>query len=218
MIYLENDFYSNFNSIAQSNDDVSMQNLLIDQISNLIAFKKDSLVDLFGKIGIKSSNNPTNKELTDIIVKNLKNNKKLQIGIAYLIAENNDVLQQELKKSRPTDTESFDGNVKDKKPRKPVDWNKTADAVTTIAGSISVLSDSITQAKTGVLSNEILDQANIKSPEQIQQEIENNQILSSKAKKRKRNIIIAVVIIGLGITAYVGYKKGWFNKGTSNIN
>ena len=41
MIYLENDFYSNFNSIAQSNDDVSMKNLLIDQISNLIAFKKE---------------------------------------------------------------------------------------------------------------------------------------------------------------------------------
>ena len=87
MIYLENDFYSNFNSIAQSNDDVSMKNLLIDQISNLIAFKKESLVDLFGKIGINVSKNPTNKELSNIIAKNLKSNKKLQIGIAYLIAE-----------------------------------------------------------------------------------------------------------------------------------
>ena len=80
MIYLENDFYSNFNSIAQSNDDVSMKNLLIDQISNLIAFKKDDLVSLFGKIGIKVSNNPTNKELSNTIAKNLKTNKKLQIG------------------------------------------------------------------------------------------------------------------------------------------
>lgn len=221
MIYLENDFYSNFNSIAQSNDDVSMKNLLIDQISNLIAFKKDDLVSLFGKIGIKVSNNPTNKELSNTIAKNLKTNKKLQIGIAYLIAENNNVLQQEMKKNRPTDyTESFEGDKnKEPKPpktRKPIDWSKTADSVTAIAGSVSVLSDSITQAKTGILANEILDQSNIKSPEQIATDIENKKIEDLKAKKRKRNILIAVVVIGLGITAYIGYKKGWFGKGQSN--
>lgn len=221
MIYLENDFYSNFNSIAQSNDDVSMKNLLIDQISNLIAFKKDDLVSLFGKIGIKVSNNPTNKELSNTIAKNLKTNKKLQIGIAYLIAENNNVLQQEMKKNRPTDyTESFEGDKnkepKPRKTRKPIDWSKTADSVTAIAGSVSVLSDSITQAKTGLLANEILDQANIKSPEQIATDIENKKIEDLKAKKRKRNILIAVVVIGLGITAYIGYKKGWFGKGQSN--
>lgn len=221
MIYLENDFYSNFNSIAQSNDDVSMKNLLIDQISNLIAFKKDDLVSLFGKIGIKVSNNPTNKELSNTIAKNLKTNKKLQIGIAYLIAENNNVLQQEMKKNRPTDyTESFEGDKnkepKQPKTRKPIDWSKTADSVTAIAGSVSVLSDSITQAKTGVLANEILDQSNIKSPEQIAIDIENKKIEDLKAKKRKRNILIAVVVIGLGITAYIGYKKGWFSKGQSN--
>jgi hypothetical protein len=221
MIYLENDFYSNFNSIAQSNDDVSMKNLLIDQISNLIAFKKESLVDLFGKIGINVSKNPTNKELSNIIAKNLKSNKKLQIGIAYLIAENNNVLQQEMKKNRPTDyTESFEGdkNKEPKQPKvkKPVDSNKIADSVTAIGGSVSVLSDSITQAKTGVLANEILDQANIKSPEQIVIDLENKKIEELKAKKRKRNILIAVVVIGLGITAYIGYKKGWFSKGQSN--
>jgi len=221
MIYLENDFYSNFNSIAQSNDDVSMKNLLIDQISNLIAFKKESLVDLFGKIGINVSKNPTNKELSNIIAKNLKSNKKLQIGIAYLIAENNNVLQQEMKKNRPTDyTESFEGdkNKEPKQPKvkKPVDWNKIADSVTAIGGSVSVLSDSITQAKTGVSANEILDQANIKSPEQIVIDLENKKIEELKAKKRKRNILIAVVVIGLGITAYIGYKKGWFSKGQSN--
>ena len=221
MIYLENDFYSNFNSIAQSNDDVSMKNLLIDQISNLIAFKKDDLVSLFGKIGIKVSNNPTNKELSNTIAKNLKTNKKLQIGIAYLIAENNNVLQQEMKKNRPTDyTESFEGDKnkepKQPKTRKPIDWSKTADSVTAIAGSVSVLSDSITQAKTGVLANEILDQSNIKSPEQIAIDIENKKIEDLKAKKRKRNILIAVVVIGIGITAYIGYKKGWFSKGQSN--
>ena len=53
MIYLENDFYSNFSSMVESNDDVSLNKMFVDQISNLIAFKKNDLISLFGKIGIK---------------------------------------------------------------------------------------------------------------------------------------------------------------------
>jgi hypothetical protein len=51
-----------------------------NQISNLIAYKKAELINLFGKIGIKVSKKPTNKELSNIIATNLKGNKKLQIG------------------------------------------------------------------------------------------------------------------------------------------
>ena len=35
MIYLENDFYSNFNSMQKSNDEISMRGLLFDQISSV---------------------------------------------------------------------------------------------------------------------------------------------------------------------------------------
>lgn len=224
MIYLENDFYSNFNSMAESNDDLSMKNMFIDQISNLIAYKKDDLVSLFNKIDIKVSKKPTNKELSNIIANNLKGNKKLQIGLAYLIAENNNILQQEMKKSRPNDDglDSFDGtNPKDKTkkpatPKKPVDWNKSADAVTSIAGSISVLADTITQNKTGQFANDLNGQSNVKSPEELAKEEESKKLADAKAKRRRRTIIIGVVVVALGITAFIGYKKGWFGKGQSN--
>ena len=230
MIYLENDFYSNFNSMAESNDDVSMKGMFIDQISNIIAYKKDDLVSLFDKIGITVSKKPTNKELSDTIANNLKSNKKLQIGLAYLIAENNNILQQEMKKSRPNDDEdSFDGTKKrrEAKPpreakaprdRKPIDWDKSADAVTSIAGSISVLADTLTQVKSGQFANDLNTQAEVKSPEELKKEAEAKKIADAKKKKRNRNIMIGVGVVALGITAYIGYKKGWFGKGQASQN
>jgi hypothetical protein len=223
MIYLENDFYSNFSSMVEANDEVSLNRMFVDQISNLIAYKKSDLVSLFGKVGINVSKNPTNKELANLIAKNIKSNKKLQIGIAYLIAEDNDILQQEFKKGRPSDdTDAFEGEKdkkpkEPKKPRKPVDWNKSADAVTSIAGSISVLADTLTQTKTGQLADDLSNQANVKSPEEIVKEQEAKS-LADKKKKRQRNIIIGVVAVGLIVTAYFGYKKGWFGKGESLPN
>jgi hypothetical protein len=224
MIYLENDFYSNFNSMVESNDDVSLKSMFVDQISNLIAYKKDELISLFDKIGIKVSKKPTNKELSNIIATNLKGNKKLQIGLAYLIAEDNNILQQEMKKSRPNDDglDSFEGDTptdkqnKPKKPKKPIDWGKSADAVTSIAGSISVLADTLTQAKTGQFADDLNGQSNVKSPEEIAKEEESKKLEEAKKKRRRRNIIIGVVVIALGVTAFIGYKKGWFGKGQSN--
>ena len=223
MIYLENDFYSNFNSMVESNDDVSLKSMFIDQISNLIAYKKAELINLFGKIGIKVSKKPTNKELSNIIATNLKGNKKLQIGLAYLIAEDNNILQQEMKKSRPNEDglDNFDGDKptdKTSKPKKPIDWNKTADAVTSIAGSISVLSDTITQSKTGQLATDLNSQSNTKSPEEIAKEEEAKKLDEAKKKRRRRNIIIGVVAVAVVVTAFIGYKKGWFGKGEANPN
>lgn len=227
MIYLENDFYSNFNSMVESNDDLALKSMFVDQISNIIAFKKAELISLFDKINIKVSKNPTNKELSNIIATNLKTNKKLQIGLAYLIAENNNILQQEMKKSRPNDdgldsfdgVDSTDGKTKPAKPKKPIDWGKSADAVTSIAGSISVLADTITQAKTGQFADDLNSQSNIKSPEEIAKEEEDKKIADAKKKKRRKNIVIGVVVVAVIVTAFVGYKKGWFSKlGKGDIN
>lgn len=220
MIYIENDFYSNFNSMVESNDDLALNDMFIDQISNLIAYKKEDLINLFSKIGIKVSKKPKNKELSDVIASNLKTNTKLQIGLAYLIAENNNILQQEIKKNRPNENglNNFDGTTPtDKtttptKPKKPIDWNKSADAVTSIAGSISMLADTLTQAKKGKFADDLNNQSNVKSPEELAKEEELRKQEADKKKKRKRNIVIAIVIVALGISAFVGYKKGLFGK------
>lgn len=202
MIYVDNDFYSNFNSIKKSNDDVSMSSLFIDQLSNIIAYKKDELIDLFKKVDIAINDKPTNKQLTDAIVSNLATNKKLVIGLSYLIAKDNDILQEQLKKSRTNDSFS---NVDAKK--KKVDWSKAQDSIQVIAGSMSSVADSLVGVKKGMFSDDLLGQANAKDKTSITDEL-------NKQQDKKNNkwiwLVLGVVVVG-GI-GYYGYKKGWFSK------
>jgi len=210
MIYLENDFYSNFNSIQKSNDEISMRGLLFDQISSVIAFNKSGLLDLFGKVGIKTSKNPTNKELTILIINNIKFNQKLQIGLAYLIAEQNNLLQEQAKNQR---TDDFSGN--DGKKQKPKrDFKETADVITSISNSVKVIADTITNTNAGKIQSDLETQVNSKSPEQgqAQQEIQQKQQEAEKKKKRTRNIIIGLVVVAISVGVFIAYKKGVFTK------
>lgn len=214
MIYVENDFYSNFSSVAKSNDDVAMRGVLVDQISSVIANRKDELIDLFGKTGIKVSKKPTNKELSNLVVSNLKGNKKFVIGVAYLIAKENDILQGEMKKDRPTDVYSGQDGEKTKE-KKPVDWNKSADAVTTIAGSISVFADTLTGIKQGSMASDINQQTNSKSNGDSEAEQKAKDELELKKKKRRKVIIGVVVLAVVAGGLFYAYKKGYiFKKST----
>lgn len=211
MIYLENDFYSNFNSMQKSNDEISMRGLLFDQISSIIAYNKSGLLDLFGKVGIKTSDKPTNNELTILVINNIKSNQKLQIGLAYLIAEQNNLLQEQAKNER---NDEFSGN--DGKKQKPKrDFKETADVVTSISNSIKVVADTITNTNAGKVQGDLETQVNSKSPEEIQLEQqqggqEDREI--ERKKKQKRNIIIGVVLVAISVGVFIAYKKGVFTK------
>jgi hypothetical protein len=213
MIYVENDFYSNFNSVAKANDDVSMRSILVDQISSVVANRKDELIDLFGKVNIKIKKNPTNKDLVNAIVTNLKTNKKLVVGLGYLIAKENDILQGQGKNDRTSEMYGgFGGEKKakvDPKTKKPVDWNKGADAVTSVAGAISTFADTLTNIKQGGLIDDITSQANVKTPEQLVQEKKeaDAKALADKKKKRNKTIIISVLVIGAIILGVLYAKK-----------
>jgi hypothetical protein len=213
MIYVENDFYSNFNSVAKANDDVSMRSILVDQISSVVANRKDELIDLFGKVNIKIKKNPTNKDLVNAIVTNLKTNKKLVVGLGYLIAKENDILQGQGKNDRTSEMYGgFEGEKKakvDPKTKKPVDWNKGADAVTSVAGAISTFADTLTNIKQGGLIDDITSQANVKTPEQLVQEKKeaDAKALADKKKKRNKTIIISVLVIGAIILGVLYAKK-----------
>lgn len=220
MIYVENDFYSNFNSVAKANDDMAMRSILVDQISNIIANRKDELIDLFNKVGIKVSKKPSNKELSNLVVSNIKTNKKFVIGLSYLIAKDNDILQMEMKKDRPSDVYSGNDGKKSKekssteKEKKPIDWSKSADAVTTIAGSISVFADTLTGVKQGTMTSDINEQANSKQGgDSNAEEEKRKQDEAEKKKKRKKIIIGAVVVLAIAGGIFYAYKKGYiFNK------
>jgi hypothetical protein len=186
-----------------------MRGLLFDQISSVIAYNKSGLLDLFRKLEIKTSANPTNKELTILLINNIKSNQKLQIGLAYLIAEQNNLLQEQAKSKR---SDNFSGND-DKKQKPKRDFKETADVVTSISNSIKVVADTITNINAGKVQSDLETQVNSKSPEQIQleeQQSEQTQREAERKKKRKRNIVIGVVVVAIAVGVFVAYKKGVF--------
>ena len=213
MIYLENDFYSNFNSMVNANDEMAIKEMFIDQISSVIAFNREGLLDLFRKVGITTSQKPTNKEITTLIINNIKSNKKLQIGLAYLIAERNNLLQDEIKKQR---SDNFDG---DKPTKQKKDLKQTADVVSSLANSIQVIANTLNNTNANKLQQSMESQTNSKSPsgEELQEaQLQEQKEAEEKAKKKRRkNILIGLVVVTLIVGGIVAYKKGLFTKKTN---
>jgi len=211
MLYIKDDFYSNFTAIAKSNDTMAMRGVMVDQISSLIADRRGDVIDALNKANVKLSNNPSNQELVKAISDNIKTNKKMLIGLSYLVAKQNDILQAEMKKDR--DEMSFEGEkgATNKTPPKKVDWTKFADTTKTIADSFTVTADALTGAKAGAFQDELLAKTNAKSPEQIQQEQTQQQQQQQTKSKRTRNILIVVGLLVAG-GVFWAYKKGYFGK------
>jgi len=90
MLYLEHDFYSNFNSGVEAGDNNHITDMVVNEFSELVVYQDDELIELLNKIGIKVSEKISDEKLIDIILKNLQKNVKLVKGLAFLIAKNND--------------------------------------------------------------------------------------------------------------------------------
>ena len=151
MIYIEQDFYSNFTDAVKSNDDVAIGSMLSDEISRLISERKD-LTDLLKKININYSEKPTNEELSDTIISNISNDHKLRVGLAYLIAKNNDIVL--LKKNEREKEE--DENIESSKKSK-------TDVVTSISTSISTFIKS-NKNNLDSFKQDIIEKSNNKAP------------------------------------------------------
>lgn len=209
MIYVENDFYSNFNGAVKSNDEATIESMLIDQLSTIIAKRRGEVIELMQKVKIPLSANPTNEEIANAIVVNLKKNTKLRAGLAYLIAKQNNILSVSEKASRANGDEKKEGEEKDSKESKEIDWNKTADTVTSIATTISMLADSLTGDRGNNFQKELQNQSNVKAPNYSASAYGYNKPQPKKKSKRWIWYVAgAVVLVGVG---YYGYKKGWFS-------
>jgi hypothetical protein len=136
MIYVENDFYSNFQGAIKSNDDQSLKVMVIDQISTLIAKHRGELLELFQKAGVRTSVNPSNEEIVNLIIENIKVNVKLRAGLSFLIAKNNDLLATAVKNTRK-------GDKKEKEKQEKINYEESADTVTYIANSINILMEDL---------------------------------------------------------------------------
>ena len=191
MLYIKDDFYSNFTAIAKSNDTMAMKGVMVDQISSLIADRRGDVIDALSKANIKLSEKPSNKELVKAISDNMKKDREYEM--------------------------SFEGEKGSKAPKtsktpSKVDWTKFADTTKTIADSFTVTADALTGAKAGAFQDELLTKTNAKSPEQIQQEQTQQKQQDEAKSKRRRNIFIVVGLLVVAGGVYWAYKKGYFAK------
>ena len=217
MIYVENDFYSNFNGAVTSNDDATVQNMLVDQISNLIANRRGELIEMFQKVGIPVSANPSNEELSNAIAGSLQTNAKLRVGLAFLIAKDNNILAGTEKKSRSDGDEYRDltpeekAKLEKKKNRKDVDWNKTADTVSALAGAIGSFASAFGSGRGNQFQSQLQNQSNVKAPNYSGTTMGDTPPVVTKKKSYTWLWITLGVVVVAGGT-YIAYKKGMFKK------
>jgi hypothetical protein len=209
MIYIEQDFYSNFTNAVKSNDDNAIRSMLSDEISRLISQRKD-LTDLLKKININYSESPTNEELSNIIINNISNDHKLRVGLAYLIAKNNDIVLP-----KKDEREKEDENIEDGKKVK-------TDTVTSISTSISTFIKS-NKNELDSFKQEIIEKSNNKAPNLSEFSIKKrDEIMKEEAPKEEKKsktwlwVLLGLAVVGGGI--YLAHKKGWISFGKGNGN
>jgi hypothetical protein len=209
MIYIEQDFYSNFTNAVKSNDDNAIRSMLSDEVSRLISQRKD-LTDLLKKINISYSESPTNEELSNTIINNISNDHKLRVGLAYLIAKNNDIVLP-----KKNEREKEDENIEDSKKVK-------TDTVTSISTSISTFIKS-NKNNLDSFKDEIIEKSNNKAPNLSEFSIKKrDEIKTEEAPKDKKKsktwlwVLLGLAVVGGGI--YLAHKKGWISFGKGNSN
>lgn len=204
MIYVENDFYSNFQGAVKSNDDQSLKTIFIDQLSTLIAKHRGEVLELFQKSGVRTSTNPSNEEIVNLIIQNIKINVKLRAGLSFLIAKNNDLLATAVKSTRKEDKS-------DKEKQEKINYEKSADTVTYIANSLNVLMNDLKGESLNSFKAKLQQQSNNKAPNFSAQAYSKVEGETPKPKK-KSNVWKWVVVIAVVGGVYYAYKKGMFSK------
>ena len=205
MIYVENDFYSNFQGAVKSNDDQSLRTMFVDQLSNIIAKHRGELLEQFQKSGVRTSANPSNEEIVNLIILNIKANVKLRAGLSFLIAKNNDLLATSVKNNRSK------GDKGNKQKEEKINYEKSADTVTYIANSLNLLINDLKGKSLNSFKTKLQQQTNNKAPNFSSQAYSKVEGESPKPKKKSNKwkwVLLAVAVGGV----YYAYKKGMFNK------
>lgn len=208
MIYVDNDFYSNYISAVKADDDAMIQRMFIDQISTSLAKRRGEIIQVLSKVGISTTKNPSNEELVNLIVSNIRNNKKLQAGLAYVIALQNDILKvsEEKSKNQKKKEEAEEGKEKVQKDDVSV--------VTQMSKTLYFLADSLEGDRANSFKLRLQKHTNDKAPNysaQTSKKKSKGKVVKKKKKSRKKLYIFLGVVAVAGV-AYYGYKKGWFSK------
>lgn len=216
MIYVDNDFYSNFDNAVKANDDATIQNMMIDQFSTLIAKRRGEVIEMLQKVSVTVTANPTNEELVNKIVSNIRSNKKLQAGMAYLIAKENGILASAQKaaqrtKSEEKDSEEIEGES--------ISTDSTSDTITAISSTIGLLAESLKEERANQFKTDLITQTNTKAPN-FSAASQGTPAAKTPEKKKKSKKLLwwGLGIAAVGGLIYYGNKQGWFKGGDKLAN
>ncbi len=218
MIYVENDFYLNFKNAVKSNDEQALKVMFIDQISTLIAKQRGEILSLFQKSDIALSENPSNEQIVNKLVENIRKSAKLRAGVSFLISKNNDLLVTSDKSQRKTDVEDGEENGQEKDSE--IDYQQSADTVTFIATSLGAITENLKGDSLNVFKQELIKKTNSKAPNFSGEAYFENKTTKKTSKKKNKNkkwlwIALGITAVGVGVYAY---KKGVFKKSNVDIN
>jgi hypothetical protein len=94
MIYLNHDFYSNFSGGIKSGDTDMVANMFVNEMSDLVVYHHKKVINLLRKVQVKVKDSASDEEIVDSVLKTLPTNSKFNKGVAFLIAENNDLISE----------------------------------------------------------------------------------------------------------------------------
>ncbi len=153
MKYGHTHFYHNFCSANGANDDTSQRNMVIDEITKVIADNRPGFIMALQNEGIKLSKNPSVRETTRAFLNNIKN-KKLQHSIAVLVLQHNNLAENTIIKKQNAASNNLE-MLNANGPATTNILNTDKPAVDAIAASIDNIADTIVADKSGKTKNAI---------------------------------------------------------------
>lgn len=123
MIYLNQDFFSNFSAGSSADGNNLTIDLFANELSDLIVYNTSKLIDTLNKVDVKVNEKMSDEEIVDNVISGISCNEKIVKAIGFAIAENNGLVNTE------------NGNQ--------VDWVK---AVNTIVLGLTPASQEITKS------------------------------------------------------------------------
>lgn len=95
MIYLYHDFYSNFSSGVSAEGNNLTIDLFANELSDMIVYKTEKLVDTLSKVGIDVNLNMSDEEIVDKTIDGISKDEKVVKAIGFAIAEGNGLINKE---------------------------------------------------------------------------------------------------------------------------
>lgn len=89
MLFLKHDFYSNFSSSVNAGDNNSIIDLITNETSELIVYKREELIEFLNSVGVEVKESQSDEKIIDQLLAGFPKNIKMIKGLAFLIYQNN---------------------------------------------------------------------------------------------------------------------------------